>query len=96
MKIVDGIAYGDEPLAMDPFVVSAKPGGPGTINVLYSNGEVRSFESSKISDYPVFKSLADDAVFFDFSIDHGVVTWENGKLDIAPETMFALGGEINQ
>ena len=36
-----------------------------------------------------FEPLKDEKVLEDFNIFHGVMTWMNGDIDIAPETMYA-------
>ncbi len=36
-----------------------------------------------------FEPLKDEKVLKDFAIFHGVMTWMNGEIDIAPETMYA-------
>lgn len=95
MRIIDGMAYGGELLDMDPTVVSASKNGSGSMLVTFSNGETRVFKSSKITEFPVFRRLADDSVFFDFKIEDGVMTWENGKVDLAPETMFELSEKVS-
>jgi hypothetical protein len=39
--------------------------------------------------YPAFQPLRDENVFRAVQVDHGVVTWMDGEIDIAPETMYA-------
>ena len=39
--------------------------------------------------YPAFAPLKDVNVFSDFALDGWTVTWLNGRLDIAPETLYA-------
>ena len=36
-----------------------------------------------------FEPLKDEKTLADFTIFHGVMTWLNGEIDIAPETMYA-------
>jgi len=36
-----------------------------------------------------FLPLKDEEILADFKIFHGVMTWMNGEIDIAPETMYA-------
>ena len=36
-----------------------------------------------------FEPLKDEKTLADFTIFHGVMTWMNGEIDIAPETMYA-------
>lgn len=35
-----------------------------------------------------FEPLKDEKVLVNFVIFHGVMTWMNGEIDIAPETMY--------
>jgi len=37
---------------------------------------------------PAFAPLADERVFSAPSLFHGVITWNNGEIDIAPETVY--------
>lgn len=36
-----------------------------------------------------FESLKDDNVLRKFTLFHGVLTWNDGEIDIAPETVYA-------
>ena len=45
------------------------------------------FEASIALDGSAFEPLSDERVLGDFTIFHGVMTWFDGKIDIAPETM---------
>ena len=36
----------------------------------------------------VFAKLADEKIFNNPVIRYGVITWDNGKIDIAPETVY--------
>ena len=57
---------------------------------LLSTGESRLFDASQLLAYPAFEPLADQGTFESFSIEHGVVSWEAGEIDIAPERMYAI------
>ena len=35
-----------------------------------------------------FKPLEDENVFNNPTLFHGVITWNNGEIDIAPETVY--------
>ena len=37
---------------------------------------------------PAFKKLADEKLFKEVYLDYGVTVWENGEIDIAPETLY--------
>ena len=50
----------------------------------------RLFDASELTDKPAFKSLKDSRIFGAFSIDHDIVTWDNGEIHLDPETMYAM------
>lgn len=54
----------------------------------FASGEQRLFDASTLLRYPAFVPLSDQAVFQSASIDHGVVIWLDGEIDIAPKTMY--------
>ena len=58
------------------------------IRLTFSTGETRVFNMEKMLDYPVYNKLKDKAVFSNFTIRRGVVTWDDGNIDIAPEYMY--------
>ena len=41
----------------------------------------------------VFESLQNKNVFKDFKLEHGITTWLNGELDIAPEYLLFLANK---
>lgn len=36
----------------------------------------------------VFEKLNDDTIFSNAKLEYGVITWDNGEIDCAPEFMF--------
>ena len=54
----------------------------------FKSGEQRLYDASQLLKYPVFHPLEDKEVFTHPEIDHGVVTWLDGELDVAPESMY--------
>lgn len=60
----------------------------GMILITFSTGEQRLFDTTLLTG-TAFKPLKDEKVLSDFTIFHGVMTWRNGDIDIAPETMYA-------
>ncbi len=88
MYVVDGVAYASVPKPMIK-VVSAQVVGDLSMLVTFSTGEVRLFDASSMLRLPVFGPLRDPAVFRTFFIDHGVLCWRGGDIDIAPETVYA-------
>ena len=75
-KIKDGIR-----------VTDVKPLKNMKMLVTFSTGEKRLFDASRLTS-SVFEPLRDDKIFSSPSINHGVITWKDGEIDIAPETVY--------
>lgn len=87
MYVLDGYVYGGAP-AESLKVVNAKVVADLSMLVTFSTGETRLFDASELLQYGAFMPLAKRSVFEGFSIDHGVLTWSNGEIDIAPEGLY--------
>ena len=86
MYIVNDICYAGE-LEDDIKVAAVKPLRGGMMIVTFSTGEKRLFDVTRLQG-SAFKPLADEAVFMNPTLFHGVITWNNGEIDIAPETVY--------
>ena len=85
MKVVNDICYGEEMENLE--VTAVKPLSDGMMLVAFSNGEKRLFDTTTLEG-PVFAPLADENVWSHPVLFHGVITWNHGKIDIAPETVY--------
>ena len=93
MYIRDGIVYGGEP--EQPIKVDHVKALLDMIMLIhFNNGELRLFDAA-ILEGPVFEPLRDEQVFSKPVIDHGVVTWQDGSIDCAPEFMYAHSYEYS-
>ena len=88
MYIKDGVCYAGE-LEPGIEITNAKPLDGGMVLVTFSTGEKRLFDTTEI-DAEVFKPLADPEIFRHPVIAYGTITWDNGNIDIAPETVYAM------
>lgn len=87
MYVVNGIAYAGT--KQDDIKISNVSVLDDMIMILtFSSGEKRLYDASQLLKYPAFQLLKDNRVFASPVIDHGVVTWDDGNIDIAPETMY--------
>lgn len=69
-------------------VNEAVPHGDYGLTLFFDDGSIRDFDGKKLLDAELFAPLRDPAVFHDFTIDHGVLTWLDGALDVAPEYLY--------
>lgn len=86
MYIKNGICYARK-MQEDIRVTEAKPLRGGMLLVTFSTGEKRLFDTTRLKG-TAFKPLSDEEVFNHPTIFHGVITWKNGEIDIAPETVY--------
>lgn len=86
MYIVDDICYAGK-LEEGIKVSEAKLLRGRMMLITFSTGEKRLFDASTLNG-GAFAPLADEKVLGDFLIFHGVMTWLDGSVDIAPETLY--------
>lgn len=87
MYIVDGICYAGNSTE-EIKVQDAKPLRGGMVLVTFTSGEKRIFDTTLLQG-SAFEPLKDETIFRQIHIFHGVMTWANGEIDIAPETVYA-------
>ncbi len=85
----NGVCYAGTPES-DMKVAEARVVDDFSMLVLFSTGETRLFDATPLLSYPVFEPLAKRSVFDDFAINHGVVCWLDGELDLSPAKMYEL------
>ncbi len=86
MYILNDICYAGE-LQDGIKVVKAEPLRGGIMLVTFSTGEKRLFDTTQLTG-PAFEKLSDEKIFNNPVLFHGVITWANGEIDIAPETVY--------
>lgn len=86
MYIKDDICYAGE-LKENIKVVEVKPLRGRMLLVTFSTGEQRLFDATTLTG-SAFKPLEDEKVFNNPELFHGVITWNNGEIDIASETVY--------
>ena len=87
MYIVNGIAYAGE-FSPSIEVAGVVPLDDMMLLLTFSTGERRLYDAAALLEYPAFKVLEDERVFRSAAVEHGVVTWLGGEVDIAPETLY--------
>lgn len=56
--------------------------------VVFSNGEKKIFDATSLLKIPVYEKLKDEDVFNNVKIENGIITWDNGNIDIGTETIY--------
>lgn len=88
MYIVNGIAYAGTG-EKDMHIKKVRVLDDMIMILTFDSGEERLYDAAPLLAMPAFRPLKDDSVFKTPRIVDGVVTWAGGKIDIAPETMYA-------
>lgn len=86
MYIKNGICYAGK-MENGIKVTDAKPLRGMMMLVTFSTGEKRLFDASLLTG-GAFEPLKDEKIFSSPSLFHGVITWKDGEIDIAPETVY--------
>lgn len=90
MYIKNGIAYAGEEAPLLK-VSGVRPLKNHKLWLRFNNGEARIFDFTPLLGKPAFAPLKEESVFFDVYIDYGVPVWNDGDIDIAPETLYEQG-----
>lgn len=86
MYIMNGMVYGGEPVA-NIEISGVKVLENRMMLITFSTGEVRLFDAT-ILQGEVFEPLKQEEVFKNPAVDHGVITWDNGNIDCAPDFLY--------
>ncbi len=64
--------------------------------VTFSNGEKKIFDAQELLKYPVYEKLSDYNIFKNAYVEHGTIIWDNGNIDISPETVYKISFTYEQ
>ena len=90
MYIKNGIAYAGEEAPLLK-VNGVRPMDNYKLWLRFNTGEAKIFDCTPLLSQPAFAPLADKDVFKGVYIDYGVPVWNDGDIDIAPETLYEQG-----
>ena len=62
----------------------------------FTSGERRLYDATQLLKFPAFQPLRDENVFKSATVEYGIVVWNDGEIDIAPETMYANSYVYNE
>lgn len=74
-------------------VLKAQPLSDRRMIVIFSTGEKRLFDAKKLTG-SAFEPLKDEKIFEDITLRDGVITWDNERIDIAPEYVYSNSYDI--
>ena len=86
MFVMDGLAFASEPKASMKVLDAKAVNGLSRLVIFSTETPFRRVRVNR----QAFKSLKDSRIFGAFSIDHDIVTWDNGEIHLDPETMYAM------
>ena len=86
MYIKDDICYAGV-MEEDIEVTEAKPLPGRMLLVTFSTGERRLFDTTTLEG-SAYKLLDDEEIFRNIVLFHGIITWNDGEIDIAPEAVY--------
>ena len=55
---------------------------------MFTSGEKRIFDAKYLMQYPAYKKLENFEIFKKAYVENGIIVWEDGQIDIAPETVY--------
>ena len=90
MIVKNGVCYPDD-MAPALSVVGCSVLDDTHLRVQFSTGDVRVVDISPLFSIPALAPLKTPGILRAFSIDHGILTWLDGEIDIAPEWLFDHG-----
>ena len=93
MFMKDGIIYGSEP-EKSIKVESVKVLSDMILLITFNTGETRLFDVTELNG-PAFEPLRNPDIFKFPLVDHGVITWDNGNIDCAPEYIYKRSYEYS-
>lgn len=86
MYIEEDICYAEN-AGMGVKILAAKAQADKKLLITFSTGEKRIFDPARLQG-SAFLPLANEEIALHPTIFHGVLTWDEGNIDIAPETVY--------
>ena len=86
MYVINDICYAGK-MQEGIRVTEAKPLQGGMMLITFSTGEKRLFDTTLLRG-SAFAPLKEEKIFSNPVLFHGVITWNNGEIDIAPEAVY--------
>lgn len=69
-------------------VISVKATADFQLELEFTNGERKRFDMKPLLKIKPWNCVANRKLFETVQIDYGTVTWLNGAVDVAPDTLY--------
>ena len=56
--------------------------------ITFNTNEKRIYDATVLFEYPAFEPLTNKDIFDALRIENGIITWLDGEIDIAPESLY--------
>lgn len=89
MYELNGIMYAGETTS-ELKVTDARVTNDWMMLITFSNGETRIFDGTRLWGKPVYEPLRNQAIFNNFTINHGILTWNDDRIDIGTNNLYDL------
>lgn len=90
MYVYNGIVYAGTP--EKPLRVTVvEPLSDYRLRITFSTGEKKYFDVKPLLDTALYAPLRDEKLFNRAYLDYGVVSWNDGAIDIATNVLYADG-----
>ena len=96
MYILNDVAYAEDFNNKDLKIKKIKIISELCMLVTFSNGEKRIFDAKYLTKYPIYKKLENFEIFKNAYVENGIIVWDNGSIDIAPDTVYKNSYEYEQ
>lgn len=87
MREINGVVYADT-TDCGIEIIDAVALEDMMLLVTFNTGEKKLYDATQLLSMPAFQKLLDNSVFSNIHIEDGVITWDNGTIDIAPEAVY--------
>ena len=88
MYIICEIAYADGFASDNIKIMNIQIISNFCMLVTFSNGERKIFDAKYFLKLPAFKKLDNVEIFNSAYVTHDTIVWDNGNIDISPETVY--------
>lgn len=94
MYIKDDICYASEPVD-EIKVLEVKPLRGRILLLTFNTGEKKLFDTTQLTGTE-FTKLDNESIYMNPVLFRGIVTWKDGEIDIAPETLYFDGYDYQE